>query len=318
MSAQREAGGIDVEADLGLKGVERRELLFRPELLDELHLDFGAVQVAAEVEEMDFEAGNGTAGVDGGAEAEVEDGEVIRVTETDAGRVDAVGRKFEVGEVDVGGREPEGATELPAVGDGPGEGIGAAKEFGDIGQIAVAEGCADAGRRDAFVADVDGGGLVGDEAEFASEFAQEGDVAGPTVAELEAAADGDRAQAAEAGSELADEAVAIDLGQFPGEVDREDGIDAEGAEGPEALGERLQQARGAVGEDDGERVRIEGHDHRTRAEGAGVEDGVSDDVLVTQVNAVEHPQREANACAGAAEFGWITEETHAAGATRTA
>jgi hypothetical protein len=318
MSAQREARGIDVEADLGLKGVDGRELLFRPELLDELHFDLRTIEVAAEVEEMDFEAGNGTAGVDGGTEAEVEDGEVIGVTETDAGCVDAVGRKFEVGDVDVGGREAEGATELAAVGDGAGEGIGAAEEFGDVAEVAFAEGGSDAGRRDAFVADVDGGGLVGDKVDFAAEFAEQGDVAGAAVAELESVADGDRAQAAEAGGELADEALAIDLGQFPREVDGEDGVDAEGAEGPEALGYRLEQARGPVGEDDGERVRIEGHDHRACTEGSGVENGVADDVLVTQVNAVEHPQREADACTGAAEFGWITEETHAAGATRTA
>lgn len=318
MSAQRETGGIDVESDLGLQGVEGRELLFGAQLLDELHLDFRAVQVTAEVEEMDFEPGNGPAGVDGGAQAEVEDGEVIGVAEPDAGRVDAVGREFEVGDVDVGRREAEGATELPTVGDGAGEGVGAAEEFSDVCEIAFAEGGADAGGRDPFVADVDGSGLVGDEAELTAEFAQEGDVAGAAVAELESVADGDRAQAAEAGSELADEAVAIDLGQFPGETDGKDGVDTEGAEGAEALGYRLEQARGAVGKDDGERVWIESHDDRAGAEGAGVEDGVADDVLVTQVNAVEHPQREANACAGAAEFGWITEETHAAGATRTA
>ncbi len=318
MSAQRESGGIDVESDLGLECVERRELLFRPELLDELHLDLGAVEVAAEVEEVDFEAGNGTAGVDGGAEAEVEDGEVIGVAEPDAGGVDAVGREFEVGDVDVGSREAQGATKLAAVRDGAGQGVWAAEELGDVGEVALAEGGSDAGGGDAFVADVDGGGLVGDKVEFASEIAQEGDVAGAAVAELEPVADGYRAQAAEAGRELADEAIAVDLGQFPGEVDGKDGVDAEGAEGAETLGYRLEQAWGAVGEDDGERVGIEGHDHRTRAKGPGVKDGMTDDVLVTQMNAIEHPQREAYACAGASEIGWITEETHAAGATRTA
>ena len=318
MSAQHLPGGIDVAADLGLKGVERRELLFRAELLDELHLDLGAVKVAGEINEMHFEAGNADAILDGGAEAEVEDGEAIRIAESHAGGVDPVGREFEVGDVDVRGREPERATELPAVGDCAGEGVGAPEEFGDIAESAFAEGGTDAGGRDTIVADVDGGGLVGDEVEFAAEFPKQGDVAGTAVAELEAAADGDRAKAPEARSELADETVAVDLGHLAGEVDREDGVDAERTEGPEALGERLEQSRGPLGQDDGEWVRIKGHDDRLGAEGAGIEDGVTDDVLVTQVDAIEHPERETNPAGRMAEIRWVTEEAHAGTATRTA
>lgn len=318
MSAQHLPGGIDVAADLGLESVEGGEFLFRAELLDELHLDLGTVEVAVEIEEMHFEAGNADTVLEGGAEAEVEDGQRVGVPETDAGGVDPVGREFEVGDVDVGGGKAEGAPELAAVDDGTGEGVGASEEFGDVAESALAEGGADAGGRDAIVADVDGGGLVGDEVEFAAEFPEQGDVAGTTVTELEAAADGDRPEAPEARGELSDETVAIDLSHFAGEVDRENGIDAERTEGPEALGKRLEQAGSALGQDDGERVRIKGHDDRFGAEGAGVEDGVTDDMLVTQVDAIEHPEREANPAGRMAEIRWVTEEAHAGTATRTA
>jgi hypothetical protein len=45
---------------------------------------------------------------------------------------------------------------------------------------------------------------------------------------------------------------------------------------------------------------------------------VTDDMLVTQVDAIEHPERETNPAGRMAEIRWVTEEAHAGTATRTA
>lgn len=301
--------------NLGPQGVDGVEALFGSDETDKFDLDFPAVEVGGMVEEMDFEERAGMGGIDGGPETEVEDGGVggegVGWIDADAGGIDTQRGEFESGDGDVGGGEAELPAELPARDDFAGDGVGATEEFGYGSEPAFAEIGPDAGAGDAFGSDVDGGDGVGGEAEFVSEGFQQGDIAGTLVPEMESLADGDAAEPAEVAGERADEMLSGNAAQFSGEGNDQGGIDAEGGQGAEALGDGLKQAWCAVRGDDMERMGVEGGDDGPGVEGACVEEGLSDHMLVAEVDAIEHAEGHANAGGRTTEVLGMGEGAHA-------
>jgi hypothetical protein len=70
-------------------------------------------------------------------------------------------------------------------------------------------------------------------------------------------------------------------------AEHEYGIGPLRLEGSDALSQRLQESGGFIGSDNGQGVRIEGGHHGRRAAGPGVDLGLSDHVLMSEVDTIK-------------------------------
>ena len=84
----------DVGGDLEFEGGNVGKPLFAPEFLEEDYFEFLSVDVAVEIEEVDFEDALVAAAVKRGAATEIDDaGHSFAAGHADAGEVDAIGRE---------------------------------------------------------------------------------------------------------------------------------------------------------------------------------------------------------------------------------
>jgi hypothetical protein len=151
---------------------------------------------------------------------------------------------------------------------------------------------------------------MGHETQITSQGAEQGNVAGTLVPEVKTLPDGDAADAAEAGGQVAYEGGTVDRSQFRRERDGQGGVDSQGAKGAESLGQGLEETRGALGKNNAEWVRMEGDDDGPGTQRPGVENGLTDDVLVSQMDAIEHAQGDADTPEGTTEISGIAEGAH--------
>ena len=74
----------------------------------------------------------------------------------------------------------------------------------------------------------------------------------------------------------------------------ENGVGSLRLEGSDTLGQRLQESGGFIGSDNSQGMGIEGGHHGRRAAGPGVDLGLSDHVLMSEVDTVEETQGQAD------------------------
>jgi hypothetical protein len=306
-SGENGAGGGDVEGDLFLEGVEGGEGLFGADFLDKNDFEFPAVKVALEVEKVEFQVELGFGVLAGGAETEVENGAVEIAAGQDMGGVNAVGREDEIGDVEIGRGEAEFASELIAGDDGAGKGVGASEHLTGEMEPALLDGSADAGAADDFAVERDRGEAVNDKLEFGSEFLEEGDVPGAFVPEGKAAADTNAMDVREVTGEVADEVVGLNPAERKVEMKKQDGIDPEGINDAKFLREGIDEGRRAMGSDDFGGVPVEGDDDGAAVVLSGVGYGLADDLLVAEMDAIEHTDGEGNAARFRGKFSWVAD-----------
>jgi hypothetical protein len=277
----------NVRSDLGFEriGIGKRHFFAQEGEVGDFEVL--AVKVAVEIEEMDFE-GVEAIGGEGGAPAEVEDGlmEGVVFADLNAGGVDAAGGKELLNVGEVGGGKAEEPSALVARDDGSGDGVGAAKEPGGIGEEPLQDRGANAGAADGLAIEFDGrddfdGDVVG-----AGKFGETGGVAFAVAAKGPIPADGDVPEIGKDAGDFADELRGGEAAQVVVEFHRDDGDGAKTAQQDELLAERGETGRNAVGGDDGKGMRLEG-------EGRAVFVKTAKDGLMAEVNAVENADSEA-------------------------
>ena len=309
-SGQGGAGVGEVEGDLGLEGGEVGEFFFVAEFFHEGQFEFGAVEVAGEIEEVGFDVDLRRGLGARGAEANVQRGGVRGVASAREDGVNAVGREDLCARVEVGGGEAELAPDLIAGNDGAGEGVGAAEHLTGGVEAAGADGFADARAADGLAVERDGGEAVNREIKFSAEAAKELDVAAAAMAEGELCADANAVDLAEIADESADEFLGGLFAEGAVEVQEQRGVHAEGFDGAEFLWQGTNQRRHAVRRDDGGGVGIEGDDDGARGVLARVHQRLPDDLLMAEMNAIERADREADAARVRREFKRAAEKLH--------
>ncbi len=298
------AGAFHVLADLVAKGVEGRKLEFGPELEHETDFDGGAAEVGGGVEEMDFEAHLGFGLLEGGAEAEVDDGGLLLIRGERPGGIDAVRREDTSREEQIGGGEAKLPTELVPRDDGAAEAIGTAEQTAAAGQVALAHELPNAGAADRGAVEGDGRDGVDLEAEFAPERLEELDIPGALMAEVESFADAEAGERSEVLRQESNEGIGGLLPEVVGELEDEGGVEPQAGEGVQSLGEGIDEGRGAMRGDDGVWVPVEGDGDGVTVSGPGVREGLLEDALVAQVHPVEHADGGADGLASSVEFLW--------------
>ena len=300
----------EVEGDLGLEGGEAGEFFFVAEFFHEGQFEFGAVEVAGEIEEVGFDVNLRRGLRARGAEANVQRGRVRGVASAREDGVNAVGREDLSARVEVGGGEAELAPDLIAGNDGAGEGVGAAEHLTGGVEAAGADGFADARAADGLAVERDGGEAVNREIKFSAEAAKEFDISTAAMAEGELCADANAVDLAEIADEAADEFLGGLFAEGAVEVQEQRGVHAEGFDGAEFLWQGTNQRRHAVRRDDGGGVGIEGDDDGARGVLARVHQCLTDDLLMAEMNAIEGADREADAARVRREFERAAEKLH--------
>jgi hypothetical protein len=173
-----------------------------------------------------------------------------------------------------------------------GERVRAPEQFGHVTEPALPQRRAHPGAAHDLGPDVDRRHGMDCEAEFAAQRAEERHIAAALVAEVKPLADGEAAQPAKTGHQVTDELLAGPLAEGGVEPQHQRGIDTELGDRGEPLAQGLEQSRSLVRMEHMERVRIEGGHHRARPQRPGVEQRLTDDVLMAEVDAVEHAQRQ--------------------------
>ena len=278
---------MGVEVDLGFEGVEGIEADLVADAGDEADVEGAAVEVAGEVEEVDFEVAGGGGEVDGGAEAEVGDAWEDFGVEDDVDGVDAGRGELFGFEGEVGGGEAEFPAELSAEDDIAEDGVGAAEEGGGGGEVAGFDGETDAGTADGFAVDDDWGDGVDGEAGGLAHGGEGGHVAGAGVAEGPVGACGDAAEGAGAADDLADEVFGREGGEGFVEGEDEDGGCSETLHDERAVASGGEEAGCGGRADDGGGVAVEREDRGGTAGGIGGVSRGAEDLLMAEMDAVE-------------------------------
>ena len=144
------AGCVAVAVEARGESVERGEALFGAQMAVEVQREPGAVEVALVVEDMGFDGCRGAGSADSGACAYVEHHAVMFAADTCGGEIDAVGGD-EFGGMrhsDVGGREPDAASQLLPFDDSAGQSVGMSEQPRGAGHIPLGKGVADLRRAD--------------------------------------------------------------------------------------------------------------------------------------------------------------------------
>ena len=294
------AGLGDVGADLGLEGFDGRKLLFAAQLLDEGNFEVLAVEVATEIEDVNFDEAAGDGVWEGGTEADVDDGGAL----LNAGGIDAIGRKDFVVEIQVRGREAKGGATVVAGFDGAVEAERATEHGGGAVEESVEDVLTNGRGADHFaIGRVDGGNLGDSVAEAGSVALHEGGVAGAVVSEVETGADTDLPDAVRGGGELFEERFSRRIGEFAGERQNERGVNAQCFDQRKFVRRGGEQRRRFVGMEDAHGMRIEGENNA----------GGGDDALVAEVNAIEDANGDVDGAVQRSEFSKCVEDLHQAG-----
>jgi hypothetical protein len=111
---------------------------------------------------------------------------------------------------------------------------------------------------------------------------------------VEALTHGKAPEPAEAAYQFAHEFFTTLVAHGGVEAEHQHGVGILSLQGSDALGQRLQESGGFFGPDNRQGVGIEGGHHRGRAAGPSVDLRLSDHVLVSEVDAIEETQGEAD------------------------
>lgn len=310
--SEAQLGFEDVQGDLIAKVGEGRELHFVTKFIHEGQFEFLAVEIGLEINQVGLDAELRGRVLESRTVTDVEDGAMDFAARLGMNCINTGRGEGEAGDIKVGGRETELAAKAIALKDGAGERIGATQHLAGGIEIAATNGFADAGAADGFAIEGDGGEGVNSEFQFPAELLEQLDVAAAFMAEDEIGADAEALDTFEIAGEAADEGFTRLLAEGFIEVNQEENVRAQSFDGAQFLGQGIDEGRDAVWGDDGARVAIKSEDEGEGFVRAGVGDGLANDLLVAQMDAVEEADGEAG-FARRTEFVGGANEAHEGG-----
>ncbi len=249
-------------------------------------------------------------GAEGGAQANVHRGAMDATSHSGVGGVDAVRGQHEPGDWEIRGGETEFAAAGVAMDYLAGERVRSAKHLPGGVEIATANGLTDAGATDRFTVQGHRAKAMNGEAQFDAKFFEQRDVPAPLVAEDEVAADAEAGDPNEIVCKLADEFFGGLFAEGFVEVEEQGGVCIKCGDGTEFLRDGLQQWREMLRSDDGVGMSVEGDNDGEAFVLTSVGDGLADDLLVAEVDAVKHTDGEGDFARASIEFVGVPEDFH--------
>ena len=180
------AGGLDIARDLGLQRLQRVKFSFVPKAFDETQLQFGAVQLSLEIEQVSLNAPDRYR-VHRRQKPNVHRRAITSPGDMRMSRIHAVGRQHQTGSVDVRRRKPEFLSRRIAMHHFPGERVASSEHLAGRVELAAANRFANARATHHFSIQRYRGEAVHDEVQLLTQRAQQADVATPPVTKCKCA-----------------------------------------------------------------------------------------------------------------------------------
>ena len=179
-------------------------------------------------------------------------------------------------------------------------------------QIAGANGFANARAADDLIVERHGGQSVNGETQFTAEFFKQRDIAAALVAKNKIRADAEALDFSEVARQAADERLAGLPAECSVEMNQQQRVRAERFDRAQFLRQRINQRRHAVGRDDGVGMPVERDHQRDGVVLARVGDGLADDLLMAEVDAVKKADGQADFAAAGLQFICGMDDFHVA------
>lgn len=286
-SSEHAAGSDDVMPNLRFERIDRGKFLFRAKFFDKGKFYLLPVDVASEVEEMNFRAKLRFGMLQRRTIANVQDGFVGFSTHFGLDSIHRIRRNGQMPDIEIRGRVAQLAPQLVALNHYSGGRIRAAQHLAGSVEIAIADGVANAGAADGFSVQRNRCQSVHDEFEFLTKSFEQWDIARALISESEIAPHADAVNVSKVSHQTTDENVATLLTEGEVKADQENCVHAERAYGAKFLGQRIDQGGRALRRDDSARVAIECDGYSKSAMLPGVGDGSPDYLLMAQMNAIK-------------------------------
>src|SRR5687767_2497777 len=176
---------LNVSGNLGLEFLQRGKFFLIPQFIHKDNFHLFTVELVVEIQEMNFNAQLWIGLIQRGPITYVQDSAVGLVPHDGMCRIHTTGRRQQAGGVDVGSRETKLMSELIAMHDPPGQGIGTPQHLTSGIEIAITNGFTNTRAADCLAVKRDSGDTVNREAQLFSQRFQQIDVSAPSVAKDE-------------------------------------------------------------------------------------------------------------------------------------
>jgi hypothetical protein len=303
----------DVPGDLIAEVREGRESFLIPKLLEKNELDLLVVQIAREVEQVGFDAELWLRAFQSWTRTDVDDCAMEATRKLNLGSIDPGRWQHQAGDLEVGGGKPELSAKLISWDNVPEYGIRPTKHLAGNVKIAPGDSLANASAADRFAVQSDGRKSVDREAEFCTELAQQLHVTATFVPEGEIRADANAPERAGSERKGANEFFPASLTELLVEVNEQGDLHAERLEDSKLLSQRIDERWRTVRRDDGVGVAVKGDDQSDCFVLPSDGSGLTNDLLMAQVNAIEETDRQAHSALVRAEFAWGVDDSHCVG-----
>ncbi len=278
---------FDIAGDLRLERIQRIELRLVAQLVQEIHVDMGAVDVAVEIQQMDFQHGL-QAFLDRGAHADVGRArDRLRGDARDRHGEHAGQRQALAPDLDVGGGKADGAAELLAVHDAPGNDEGAAQQSLGTLDVAARKSSAHGRAGNAEPAEIHRVHGLDHETVLASGLLQHREVSGAALAEAEIIADDQMPHRQPAHQNVLDELAGGMRRELAVEAADMDPVDAAFGEQFELVAQAGQARRRLLRREEFARMRFEGEHRRRQGQFARLGRQFSEQRAMTKMHAIE-------------------------------
>lgn len=225
-------------------------------------------------------------------------------------RVNSVWRQDESGDFKICRGEPKGPPDLVAFHNFSSERIGAAQHLAGCIQISVANGVADACAAYAFAIERNGGESMHVEIQIRPERLEKIDVALALVAKSKRAADANAVDVLKVSSECANKFFSGYLAEGFVEMNQERRVHAHGFDDAKFFADGINQRWRAFGRNDGIGMAIKGDDDGNGFVLLRVGNCLTNDLLMTEMDAIEDADADADFALAGLEFSGSANDIH--------
>ncbi len=300
----------NVAGDLFLERGERGELNLVAEFSENPKLQFPAVEVTAEIQEMSLGAKGRIRVRKGRSPTDIEDGRMGLAADSSLASVNALRRQDQSDDVQIGCGKAKRATELVARNDAPVQRIGPAEHLRGGLEVALPDRFANARAAHDGPVERNGGLSSNFKTQFLSEALEKGDVAGAVAAEGEITSDTDALDLAQFRRQLADVVLSGLGAESLIEADQKSELDPLSAQNVQLLRKGIDQGNGPFRGHGRARVTVKRNRHWGRLTLLRVGHRLTEDLLVAEMNSVKNADRNTDLAGERGELGGAVNDFH--------
>jgi hypothetical protein len=226
-------------------------------------------------------------------------------------RIDAVGRQKQAGNIEVGCGKTKLSAQAVALDHRTAERVGAAEHLSGKVEVSDSDCLPDARATDRLTIQRDGSHAVNSEVQFFAQPFQQRHIASAFVAENKVFSHTKALNPAGLSRQTANEFLACLPAEWLVKMNQQQRIRTERFNGTQLLRQRIDQQRNTVGRDNSIGMAIKGHHQRQPFMLPGIGNGLPDDLLMTEMHAVEDTDGNADPFTGGLQLKSSVEQFQA-------